>query len=331
MTDGFVISKNLSLLDGRIRAAMATDAPKRLKECLSSMPDRVLTVGTGGSYASALFAAKAISAFERSIAVSARPRDALLRGVDKYDLVILFSYSGTTPDIREVVRVCDEKGVKTLLITALDPLAEGCPCAAEDVVSYGVSEPDFEEKGFISMASTLIPICLFADRYYGKGFEKMYRDVFEAREKEFRERRILGGSERPLMIDVFSAYDTETASAVLESDITESGIGRATVHEKKDFSHGRYNALEGSRSDVAVFLNNAVGAYTETLIGYLRSRNYPLFEITTERSGIWGDFDLTVAAQFFVTKLSEETGYDMSDPTYPVEAKSLYKYIGDLL
>ena len=85
---------------------MATDAPKRLKECLSSMPDRVLTVGTGGSFGAALFAAKAINAFEQSIAVAVKPRDALLCRAEKYDLVILFSYSGRTPDIAEVVRTC---------------------------------------------------------------------------------------------------------------------------------------------------------------------------------------------------------------------------------
>ena len=46
-------------------------------------------------------------------------------------------------------------------------------------------------------------------------------------------------SNNPVM-DIFSGIDTAAAAIDLESKIVESGIGRVIVHEKKDFSHGRF-------------------------------------------------------------------------------------------
>ena len=331
MESEYVISKNLKQLYGRITAALQTDAVENVRRQLSNLPDRVLTVGTGGSYAAALFAAKCINTFEKSIAISIKPRDALLCPLEKFGLVLLFSYSGTTNDIQVVYSACRAKGVPVCVITALDPAVNSCPFERKDIISYAVDSPDFEEHGFISMASTLIPMCLFGNHYY-KGvdsFEHYLETVFFENEKDFGT-PLMAAPKTSLTIDVFTAYDTETASTILESDITESGIGRVTVHEKKDFSHGRYNAIEGMTPDWIVFLNNKVGSYTGALNLYLSERMHTAsIELTTEYEGIWGDFDLAVSIQFLMTELSEQMGYDMSNPVYPEEAKALYKYANE--
>lgn len=327
----YIISNNLNRAYGRIVSALQTEATNEVKSVLLSLPDRVLTVGTGGSYAAALFAAKCINTYETGFAESVKPRDALLFPLDKYGLVLLFSYSGLTNDIQAVYRACCEKHIPVRVITALDKNDANCPYKRDEMISYTNDNPDFEERGFISMASTLIPMSLFAARYYdGKvGFEKFLYGVFSQREKDF-EFSVLTARKTALIIDIFSAYDTATASTILESDIIESGIGRVTVHEKKDFSHGRYNAIESLPPDIVVFFDSKVGSYTNKLKVYLSQRvKFPLIEMKARNEGFWGDFDLAVAVQFFVAKLSEEAGYDMSDPTYPEEAKGLYKYSGD--
>lgn len=328
----FLLSENLNKLPGRVASALKTSAVETVKKELSGVCGTVLTVGTGGSYAAAVFAAKMINEREKNcFAVSSKPRDALLYNLKKLDLVFLFSYSGTTNDIKSVYLTCKEQGVRTYVVTALDAAAEGCPYEEREMISYCCAEEGFEEKGFISMASTLIPMCVFAQKYYEEkegAFVDFLQERFAFWKDFFEGKTLLPKGQGAIETDIFSGYDTVTASTGLESDIVESGIGRATVHEKKDFSHGRYNAPERRRPDVVVFLSNETGDYSDKLKGYLRGRGYPLSEIKTECRGVWGDLDLAIAVQFFVAKIGEERGYDMSDPVYPEEAKALYKYVG---
>lgn len=326
--DDFIILYNQKLLPNRINDALKTDAVKEVASLKGKADGNILCVGTGGSYAAALFAAKCVNTYEKGTAVAVKPRDALLYPLEKYSLVLLFSYSGTTNDIQVVYRVCRKKGVAVRVITALDKNFDDCPYEREETISYCSSSPDFEERGFISMASTLIPVCLFAKSYYDgvDAFEKYLSAVFSQNEKKFSA-PILSDKKTPLTVDVFTAYDTGTASAIIESDIIESGIGRAVTHEKKDFSHGRYNAIEAMPPDLVVFLDNKTGAYSAKLKEYLSERiSCPLLVMKTEYDGIWGDFDLAVGAQFLISELSEETDYDASAPVYPAEAKSLYRY-----
>ena len=327
--DEFIIIKNRNLLLERIITSLNTSAAPSLLTVKNRIKGNVLCVGTGGSFASAVFAAKCINECENdALALAVKPRDALLSLSKKIDIVLLFSYSGTTNDIVSVYTKCKKLNITVYAITRLDSELQSIPYDKNETISYHSENDNYEEKGFISMASTLIPVCLFANAYlFDNKLENWITPRFEKWNNYFDALPILENKTIPLTVDVFSGYDTLTSSTILESDIIESGIGRATVHEKKDFSHGRYNAIESSRPDLVVYYSNEEGAFSKKLTSYLLDRVPSRFlEIKNDYGVLKGDLDLVIATQFLVAKLSEECNYDMSDPVYPEEAKSLYKF-----
>ena len=188
-----------------------------------------------------------------------------------------------------------------------------------------------KERGFISMAGTLIPMCLFGEVYYpnsSNNFKKFLIDCFERRSHEFSSINNYSDlSCRKLAIDIFSGIDTSCAAIDLESKFIESGLARVTIHEKKDFSHGRFNIIEKYNPDFIIFLDNVKGAYSDKLFRYLsRREGLNICRLSSEKGSVWGDLDLVVAAEFLAKYLSKVLEYDMAKPDYPNDAMTLYRY-----
>ena len=181
------------------------------------------------------------------------------------------------------------------------------------------------------MAGTLIPMCIFGEIYYSNSnnsFIEFLKECFERRRNEFlNERYFFNLPDRKMTVDIFSGVDTNCAAIDLESKFIESGLARVVIHEKKDFSHGRFNILEKYTPDLIVFLDNIRGAYSEKLLRYLEKReNLYIYHLVTTQGNIWGDLDLVIAAEFFSKYLSKVLDYDMAKPDYPEDAMTLYRY-----
>ena len=130
-----------------------------------------------------------------------------------------------------------------------------------------------------------------------------------------------------LSVDIFSGADTSSAAIDLESKFIESGLGRVVIHDKKDFSHGRFNIIEKYAPDLVIFLENDTGEYSSKLLKYLQKRDHLyICHLKTQVGGVWGDLDLVIATQFFTKYLSRTIGYDMAKPDYPRDAMTLYRY-----
>ena len=55
------------------------------------------------------------------------------------------------------------------------------------------------------------------------------------------------------LINIFRGDYTDTASYDLESKIIESGIFNCLIHEKKNFSHGRFTNYENLGNDFSIY------------------------------------------------------------------------------
>lgn len=55
-------------------------------------------------------------------------------------------------------------------------------------------------------------------------------------------------------IHVFYEWDTLPTATDIESKFTESGIANVVLHEKKNFSHGRYTSLYNQSFAVVINL-----------------------------------------------------------------------------
>ena len=328
------IAVNTEHLLDRILYALESDAIIALKNIFDSLQGQILMVGTGGSYAAAVFAAKCVSTYNPNIiAYSYHPRDVSIIGLDKVAAVILFSYSGRTKDIENIYRTCKKKGVLVYIVTKYNNENGTGIYDEKSIISYNSSKQSTKERGFISMAGTLIPMSLFGELYYSKStysdcFIDFLKDCFESRSKEFINADFLYElPKEKLNIDILSGMDTNCSAVDIESKFVESGLARVIIHEKKDFSHGRFNILEKYAPDLIISLDNYYGSYSQKLFQYIEKRkNTIICHLSTDKGYIWGDFDLVVASEFFAKYLSKALAYDMAKPDYPEDAMVLYNY-----
>lgn len=283
--------------------------------------DNVAIIGTGGSFISAHFVAKLLSQ-ELTKSISAlKPRDVFTIPVKNINSAILLTYSGKTPDILTTNNYLKDNGVKTYIIT--NQIKNN---SQENVISYNSSRI---EKGFLAVAGTIIPIYLFAKSCLK---EINLKDFVENSITKWKselsfENLNLKIADKPLLIDIFSDYETGTAALDLESKFVESGFGRVTIHDKKDFSHGRFNIISSFKPDLIIFLDSkGSGKYNEKLYKYLTKEDVSIIHLKTNESGILADLDLLIASQFLIQSISEIIKRDLTKPDYPKRAMSLYRY-----
>lgn len=283
--------------------------------------DNVAIIGTGGSFISANFITKLLSQELAKPVIALKPRDVFIYPIKNISSAILLTYSGKTPDILTVNDYLKKNNIKSYIVTN-----QKKDNPEENTISYNSSRI---EKGFLAVAGTIIPIYLFAKSCLK---EINLKDFVENSITKWKselsfENLNLKIADKPLLIDIFSDYETGTAALDLESKFVESGFGRVTIHDKKDFSHGRFNIISSFKPDLIIFLDSKdSGKYNEKLYKYLTKEGTPIIHLKTNKSGILGDLDLLIASQFLTQSISETIKRDLTKPDYPKRAMSLYRY-----
>jgi len=283
--------------------------------------DNVAIVGTGGSFISAHFIAKLLSQELAKPIIALKPRDIFIYPIKNINFAILLTYSGKTPDILTVNDCLKKNNIKSYIVTN-----QKKDNPEENIISYNSSRT---EKGFLAVAGTVIPIYLFAKSCLK---EINLKDFVENSITKWKselsfENLNLKIADKPLLIDIFSDYETGTAALDLESKFVESGFGRVTIHDKKDFSHGKFNIISSFKPDLIIFLDSkGSGKYNEKLYKYLTKEDVSIIHLKTNESGILADLDLLIASQFLIQSISEIIKRDLTKPDYPKRAMSLYRY-----
>ena len=283
--------------------------------------DNVAIVGTGGSFISAHFIAKLLSQELAKPIIALKPRDIFIYPIKNINFAILLTYSGKTPDILTVNDYLKKNNIKSYIVTN-----QKKDNPEENIISYNSSRT---EKGFLAVAGTIIPIYLFAKSCLK---EINLKDFVENSITKWKselsfENLNLKIADKSLLIDIFSGYETSATALDLESKFIESGFGRVTIHDKKDFSHGRFNIVSSFSPDLIIFLDSQnTSSYNEKLYKYLVKENLPIIRLKTNESGILADLDLLIASQFLIQSISEIIKRDLTKPDYPKRAMSLYRY-----
>lgn len=368
MKKEFVSSKQLKLLPERIRKAEETDASKELNRYMWDLfkeknfePLHILVVGAGGSYPAAVFAKYAICDEIRTVNVQAEtPQNAIryitqrdnISGPDeykfkpKYDLIIGISYSGKTPDMKSVAKLSISRGFPFVLLTgaAKSELEDVYPeNQLLKIISYfNPEDTTGKEKGMISMASTLAPMIIFDDGSSCKLILEN-QDALKKGKKFVSDldiSSIASALKKCPIIHVFYEWDTLATALDIESKFTESGIANVILHEKKNFSHGRYTSLYNQNFALVINLTRYANLYKyeydKCLSKFLRkisnakSANY--IEIGTRplMAQQW-NIEAMTKIPYLVTAIGEKLGVDISKPLkpFPKEAISLYEYEGE--
>ncbi len=130
------------------------------------------------------------------------------------------------------------------------------------------------------------------------------------------------------LINIFRGDYADTASFDLESKIIESGIFNCIIHEKKNFSHGRFINYESLNNNFSIyFKQKSTTKYEIELLKYLENE---CLLIESKYDGLLAEFDLLIASQFIIYYIGKVLDVDVSKPKYSADAMKIYFYKGDL-
>lgn len=129
--------------------------------------------------------------------------------------------------------------------------------------------------------------------------------------------------------NIFVGDYTTACGNDLESKIIESGIFNCLIHEKKNFSHGRFVNYELLSQKKNIYLKQKItSVYEKELLNYLKNDNNIIIE--SRYDGILCEYDLLIASQYFIYYIAKILDVDISKPSYSEEAMNIYFYKGKL-
>lgn len=327
---------NINNLEKRVINAVNSSACDKLDEIDFNSNKNYLFIGTGGSYAGSFFSSKIINALYGSNTYSMYPRDVLYRNNMNIDKAILFSYSGTTNDIINSVKDFDNKNIFIITKGETQNIVLKTGMAKKNILSYRTSSNKGKERGFLSFEGSVSPSALFLKYYLDKtnssininNFIKESVDYWNVQIGKLVNKDTIVKLKSNNLINIFRGDYADTASFDLESKIIESGIFNCIIHEKKNFSHGRFINYESLNNNFSIyFKQKSTTKYEIELLKYLENE---CLLIESKYDGLLAEFDLLIASQFIIYYIGKVLDVDVSKPKYSADAMKIYFYKGDL-
>ena len=330
---------NINNLETRVINALNSNAYHKLEKINFKEIKNSLFIGTGGSFAGATFASKVINNLYGTNVISSLPRDTYYRNNKQIDTVFLFSYSGTTCDLLTGTANIDNSKKYIITKGPIKKINATMNIPKTNIITYRTNNNKSRERGFLSFEGVLSPASLFLKLYLKqttkedetkfiksrfKYWKEHFKTYFKENKQELQNFFIKGN-----IFSIFTGDYTEAASTDLESKITESGIFNCILHEKKNFSHGRFINYEHlSKKKNIYFKQKTTSPYEEGLLNYLKDGDNLIIE--SNYDGILCEYDLLIATQYLIYYIAKLLDIDISKPAYSEEAMKIYFYKGNL-
>ena len=276
---------------------------------LSKISEPTLFSGVGGSSVVSEFGSKVINTKNGIISVNSEPRDFLYRNNSAFKNVIACSYSGNNYG----VDLSFKKELKKYLLSnnSFDD---------SEVTYLKYTTTIDKEKSFISLGATLIPVSILMDYYLNGDNIKMLESIEETPFDFELESNIY---------EIFSGYDTSTASKYLESTLVESGIGIPIVHDKYSYCHGR-STLGINYNCIAIYYNRNT-EFDKIMLEELKQYYNRIITIDSKfRDQILDDYQMLIQSMYLTKYIAEKKSKDLSKVEYSPIVKKLYKYSGQI-
>ena len=300
------MKENFEKLERRVRDSLNNSDLERINYNLSSIDGATLVSGVGGSSVVSEFASKILASKNHIITRNTEPRDFSYMDTSPYRNVVACSYSG------------NNYGVELAFLNDLKHYLLASRESNNNNVTSLVYNCLDSEKSFVSLGATLIP-CSILLNYYLDNDTDMIMEFFNSYSFNF--------DTDCDVYEIFSGYDTATASKYLESTMIESGIGIPIVHDKYSYCHGR-STLSTVFNSVAIYFNGDTDF--DKLILEELNKYYKDVVIIDVKKGIIGDYELLIKCMYLTKYLAEKKSKDLSGVDYNPIVKKLYKYNGNL-
>lgn len=300
---------NFDFLKARVIDSLDNTDLEFIRNELSKLSEPTLFNGVGGSSVVSEFGAKVINTKNGVISVNSEPRDFLYRNNGAFRNVVACSYSGNNYG----VELAFLKGLRKYLLSNNSFDDSG-------VTYLKYSTTIDKERSYISLGATLIPVSILMNYYLG-GQNTPMLDCIEESSFNF--------DLESDVYEIFSGYDTSTASKYLESTMVESGIGIPIVHDKYSYCHGR-STLGINYNGIAIYYNRN----TEFDLMMLEElKKYYSMTITIDskfKDQILDDFQMLIQSMYLTKYIAEKKLKDLSKVEYSPIVKKLYKYSGQI-
>ena len=317
-----------------------------LKDLEGNKNQKYICIGSGGSNIPSEFTKTIINNTFGVDIQTMFPKEYLETNTEKYMEhlnLICFSYSGSSP---EIIQLLNGKYNKVYIVTKANE--EDLKISLKEnnvdiskirIISY--NNQSTKERGFLSIEGIIVPsliIHMLIKNIKKEEMLKVFKEQLEKQrekvEKYFKENneQLKKAFKENNIIDIY--YDNYTKSIMcdLESKIVETGIFRCTIHEKKNFSHGRFITLEKYPSDVQIYLKLKKDTkYDNELLKYLKiySKNLIILEPDEENNN--GILELLIYSQLFIYEISKLLKKDLSNPDYSKDSMKIYRYNKEII
>lgn len=288
---------------------------------------KYIFIATGSTYIVSLFWAKIVNIEYKCFTKAMLPRDFIYSNNDNIDKIFVFSYSGFTKDILEAIKKIPRE--KLIIVTKGDIklIKESYNVDEANVISYHSTDI---ENGFINFEASIFPCMLLlgsikntVDIELLKRLVDKWNNYFN---KLFDDNDL--GNFFKSNVNIFCGDMAVIGALDIENKLVESGICSCTLHEKKNFSHGRYVLFENRVNNNIYFKRKDVDKYENILLEYLKDDNIIIIE--SEYSNYLCEFDLLVASMILIRYIGDLLNIDPSNPTTLFSGKKLYEYSGNL-
>ncbi|MBR4671684.1 MAG: hypothetical protein IKO78_00605 [Bacilli bacterium] len=264
--------------------------------------------GVGGSSVVSEFGSKVVNKKNGIITINSEPRDFIYRS-NAFDNVVACSYSGNNYG----VDVSFQGSMKKYLLSnnSFDD---------KDVTYLKYDTTIDKERSFISLGATLVPVSILMDYYLDGKNSEMLSSI-----EETTFNFCLGSD----IYEIFTGYDTSTASKYLESTMVEGGIGLPIVHDKYSYCHGR-STLGINYNGIAIYYNRNT-EFDKMMLEELRQYYSTIIVIDSKFDDqILDDYQMLVQSMYLTKYIAEKKSKDLSNVEYSPIVKKLYKYNGQI-
>lgn len=300
---------NFEFLKDRVIDSLEHTDLEFIRNELSKLEKPTIFSGVGGSSVVSEFGAKVINRKNGVITINSEPRDFIYRNNDSFKNVVSCSYSG------------NNYGVELSFLGDLKKYLLSNNSFNDREVTYLKYDTTIDkEESFVSLASTLIPVSILMN-YYLNGKDNQMLDSIEETYFDFD----IGNN----LYEIFTGYDTNTASKYLESTIVESGIGIPIVHDKYSYCHGR-STFGINYNGIAIYYNRNT-AFDKIMLEELK-RYYKTIIIIDSKfhDQILDDYQMLIQSMYLTKYIAERRFKDLSKVNYSPIVKKLYKYNGNI-
>lgn len=302
------MKENFLKLERRVIDSLNESDLEKINYLLSKIDDSTLVSGVGGSSIVADFASKILCLKNHIVTRCHTPRDfRYMIDLGLFKNVFACSYSGNNFGV-------DLAFCNNLKHYLLSSKANDC----EDIINLTYTCSDLE-KSFISIGATLIP-CSILLSYYLDGDIDRVVDCFSECNFDF--------DVNCDCFEIFSGYETSTASKFLESTMVESGIGIPVVHDKYDYCHGRSTLSTVYKDNIAIYFNG--GRELDKIYLEELSKYYKDVIVFDYDFSFVDEFKLLIKCMYLTKYIAEEKKKDLSGVDYNPIVKKLYYFKGDL-